>query len=235
MNRPLYHLIALIIATIVVVMGLCSRSPAAEVIANRVAETTATTGTGTLSLAGAKSGYQTFVAGCGSGNTCTYLITDGTDWEIGTGTVTDASPDTLSRDSVEDSSNNGEKVNWGAGSKDVHNVLTAATISSFSGPWGSATEKTIASGAVSIAAPGYYTVDTEGDTASDDLTTITGLTAGDEVLLTPAHTDRTIVVTSGAGLLMPADFIMNNTADRIRLQCIGSNVCVELSRASGGD
>ncbi len=87
--------------------------------APRVQETTATTGTGTYSLAGAATGAQSFVAGIGDGNTCAYVATDGTDWEEGIGTVTDASPDTLSRDVVLNSSNSGSAVDWGSGNKDV--------------------------------------------------------------------------------------------------------------------
>ena len=92
-------------------------------IANRVKESTATTGTGTVDLGGAEVGFQTFVVGIGTGNTCHYLITDGVDWEVGIGTVTDAAPDTLSRDTVIDSSNGGAKVSWGAGTKTVINTL----------------------------------------------------------------------------------------------------------------
>ena len=60
----------------------------ALVLANRVQETSTTTGTGTLTLAGAVLGYQTFAAGIGSGNTCYYAITSSTGaWEVGIGTV----------------------------------------------------------------------------------------------------------------------------------------------------
>lgn len=60
----------------------------ALVLANRVQETSTTTGTGTLTLDGAVLGYQTFAAGIGSGNTCYYAITSGTGaWEVGIGTV----------------------------------------------------------------------------------------------------------------------------------------------------
>ncbi len=58
------------------------------VLADRVQETSATTGTGTLTLAGAVLGYQTFAAGIGSGNTCYYTITNAAgSWEVGIGTV----------------------------------------------------------------------------------------------------------------------------------------------------
>lgn len=85
--------------------------------ADRVRETTTTTGTGTYSLAGATGGYQTFVAGAGDSSTVTYCCTDGTDWEVGEGVVTDATPDTLTRATILESSNADAAVNWGAGEK----------------------------------------------------------------------------------------------------------------------
>lgn len=94
---------------------------AGPLVADRVKETSTTTGTGTLTLAGAASGFQGFVAGIGDGNTCFYAIQEqsGTDWEVGVGTVTDAASDTLSRDTIIASSNAGAAVNFGAGTKDV--------------------------------------------------------------------------------------------------------------------
>lgn len=97
------------------------------VFADRVKETTTTTGTGTLNLAGAVSGYQTFVSGVGSGASVYYCITDASgNWEVGQGTVTDATPDTLSRATIWSSSNSGSAVSFGAGSKDVFLVAPAA-------------------------------------------------------------------------------------------------------------
>lgn len=87
--------------------------------ADRVKETTTTTGLGTYSLAGAAAGFRTFVAGVGTANQCHYVVENGTDWEVGIGTVTDAAPDTLSRDVILASSNAGAAVNWGAGTKNV--------------------------------------------------------------------------------------------------------------------
>jgi uncharacterized protein with putative carbohydrate binding module len=91
----------------------------AFVDAERVKETSTTTGTGTLSLAGAVAGFRSFVAGVGGGNSCHYVIEDGTDWETGIGTVTDAAPDTLSRDTILASSNGGSAVSFAAGTKNV--------------------------------------------------------------------------------------------------------------------
>jgi hypothetical protein len=90
-------------------------------VADRVKETTTTTGTGTIDLGGAVAGFQTFVAGIGNGNETYYVITDSNtgDFEVGVGTVMDAATDTLSRDTVISSSNAGALVNFGAGTKDV--------------------------------------------------------------------------------------------------------------------
>jgi hypothetical protein len=93
----------------------------ALVVADRVKETSTTTGTGTFSLGGAADGFQTFVAGVGNTNTTYYAIVDSAtgDWEVGIGTVTDGSPDTLSRDTVLESSNSDSKVSFGSGNKSV--------------------------------------------------------------------------------------------------------------------
>ena len=89
-------------------------------VVDRVKETTTTTGTGTVNLAGAASGFRTFVAGVGDGNTTYYAITDanGTAWEVGLGTVTDASPDTLARTTLLASST-GSKISLSSGTHTV--------------------------------------------------------------------------------------------------------------------
>ena len=79
------------------------------ILANRVQETTTTAGTGTITLAGAVAGYQSFAA-VGNGNTTYYTIVDGNDWEVGIGTYTSAGT-TLSRDTVLSSSAAGTKIN----------------------------------------------------------------------------------------------------------------------------
>ena len=86
------------------------------VIADRVRETSTTTGTGTLTLDGAVSGYRTFSSGIGNSNTCYYTITLGSAWEVGIGTV---SAGQLARTTVLDSSNANAAVDFGAGTKDV--------------------------------------------------------------------------------------------------------------------
>lgn len=89
----------------------------ALVVKDRVQETTTTTGTGTYTLAGAVQGFQSFSV-VGDANTTYYAITDGTNWEVGLGTYT-SSGTTLSRDTILESSNSGNAVNWGAGTKNI--------------------------------------------------------------------------------------------------------------------
>lgn len=85
----------------------------ALVLRDRVQETTNTTGTGTLTLAGAVSTFQSFSV-IGNGNTTYYTITSGTDWEVGIGTYT-LTGTTLSRDTVLSSSAAGAKITVAAG------------------------------------------------------------------------------------------------------------------------
>ena len=99
----------------------------ALVINDRVKETSTTTGTGTLNLAGAETGYESFVSGVGTGNTTYYAIelNSANEWEVGIGTVTSGSPDTLSRDTIISSSNSDAAVNFSAGTKNVFCTLPA--------------------------------------------------------------------------------------------------------------
>jgi hypothetical protein len=89
----------------------------ALVVKDRVQETSTTTGTGTFTLAGAVSGFQSFSA-IGDGNTTYYAIVGGTEWEVGLGTYT-SSGTTLARDTILESSNSGTAVNFSAGTKNV--------------------------------------------------------------------------------------------------------------------
>jgi hypothetical protein len=88
----------------------------ALVFKDRVKETTATTGTGTVTLAGASAGFQSFSV-IGDANTTYYTLVSGSDWEVGIGTYT-SSGTTLSRDTVLESSNAGSKITL-AGTSDV--------------------------------------------------------------------------------------------------------------------
>ena len=88
----------------------------ALVVKDRVRETSTTTGTGTLTLIGAVTGFQTFSSAIGNTNTTYYTIINGAEWEVGIGTV---AAGTLARTTVLASSNAGSAVTFSAGTKDV--------------------------------------------------------------------------------------------------------------------
>ena len=87
----------------------------ALIVKDRVQETSTTTGTGTFTLAGAVSGFQTFSSAIGNGNTTYYAIVGGTEWEVGLGTV---AAGTLARTTLIASST-GSAVSFSAGTKNV--------------------------------------------------------------------------------------------------------------------
>jgi|TARA_E500000318_G_C3454903_1_gene170272 hypothetical protein len=133
----------------------------AFVLNDRVKETTTSTGTGTINLAGAADTFETFVAGIGTTNTCFYCISHQTanEFEVGIGTVTDASPDTLSRDTIISSSNSDSAVSLSSGTKDVFCTYPASKAPS-----------------ASMTATTYVT--THNSTLSDDQTIDSGVLAG---------------------------------------------------------
>jgi len=91
----------------------------AFVVADRVKETSTTTGTGDFTLAGAEDGFQAFSVAIGTNNSTFYCISlqGGAEFEVGVGTLTASS--TFQRDSVITSSNSNNLVNFSAGTKDV--------------------------------------------------------------------------------------------------------------------
>lgn len=102
----------------------------ALVIADRIRETTASTGTGALALSGAATGFRAFSSVCSTADTCYYALqavdSSGTptgDWEVGIGTYSSAN--TLTRTTVLASSNGNAVVNLAAGTKQVWLDLAA--------------------------------------------------------------------------------------------------------------
>lgn len=91
------------------------------IVADRVKETCAAPGTGTVSLLGASTGFQSFSSAIGDGNTCYYTISDqgGANWEVGIGTYA-SSGNTLARTTVLSSSAGGTtKADFSTGTQDV--------------------------------------------------------------------------------------------------------------------
>ena len=97
----------------------------ALVVNDRVKETTTTTGTGTVTLGGAVSGFDTFAAGIGNSNTTYYCIQLAAEFEVGLGTLAGDSS-TLARTTVISSSNSDSAVNFSAGAKNVFCTLPAS-------------------------------------------------------------------------------------------------------------
>mgnify|MGYP003345883095 CR=1 FL=1 len=124
----------------------------AFVIADRVRETSTTTGTGNFTLGGAVDRFRTFASVLSTGDTTYYTIADqsGVGWEVGIGTFT--SPSTLARTTILSSSNAGSAVNFGAGSKDVFITLPASrTVTSFSAGTTGFTPSSDSYGAITLA------------------------------------------------------------------------------------
>lgn len=96
----------------------------AFVVSDRVRETSSSTGTGNFVPSGAFTGYTTFAAAIGEGNTTYYTITNDSagQWEVGAGTYVGGE---LVRDVVFTSSNSNTIVNFTAGSKEIFCTLPA--------------------------------------------------------------------------------------------------------------
>ena len=173
----------------------------ALVLADRIKETTTSTGTGTITLAGASSGFQSFSV-VGNGNTTYYAIVGQgvNEWEVGIGTYT-SSGTTLSRDTVLSSSAGGTtKVTFSAGTKDVFVTYPSSK--------------------------SLYYQDTGGvvinESNSSDALRITNTGTGNALVVEDAaNPDSTPVVVDADGRLVIGTTTSQNSS--YRLQSIGTN------------
>ena len=90
----------------------------ALIVADRVQETTNSTGTGAYTLGGAVAGFQAFSAEVSNADTVYYSVTDNDNFEVGLGTYA-SSGGTITRTAVFTSSNSNNAVNWGIGTKNI--------------------------------------------------------------------------------------------------------------------
>ena len=99
----------------------------ALVLNDRVKETSTTTGTGAVTLAGAVTGFEAFSAGIGNSNTTYYGIFNGgtAEFEVGLGTLNGNST-TLARTTIISSSNSDNAVDFSSGTKDIFCTLPAS-------------------------------------------------------------------------------------------------------------
>lgn len=113
------------------------------------------------------------------------------------------------------------------------NLATEGYVDALAGPsWGSGTELTIATGAITVT-DRWHQVDTEGDAGSDDLATISGGTTGQPLVLTAINDARTVVVKHGTGNIYldgGADFSLDHSRDSLTLLYNGS-AWIEISKA----
>jgi hypothetical protein len=145
----------------------------ALVVNDRVLETSITQGTGSITLNGPPSSYQSFNAGIGSGNTTYYAIfnTAADEWETGLGTLT--SPTTLARTTVYQSSNSDNLVNFSVGTKNVFCTLPSQR-SVYEDASGNIDGYPITNGTIDGAAIGSSTPDTGAFTTLSASSTVSG-------------------------------------------------------------
>ena len=198
----------------------------ALVVKDRVKETSTTSGTGTLTLAGAASGFQAFSV-IGNGNTTYYAVIDGTNWEVGLGTYT-LSGTTLARTTVLASTNSNNAVNFSSDSKDVF-VVYPASKSIYGDAEGNVTIKATETGDDKPAVLLLQTGET--DIAADDALGKVQFQAPDEA----AGTDA-ILVAAEIAAVSEGDFSSSSNATKLSFKTGASEAATEkMSLSSGGN
>ena len=198
----------------------------ALVVKDRVKETSTTSGTGTLTLAGAASGFQAFSA-VGDGNTTYYAVIDGTNWEVGLGTYT-SSGTTLARTTVLASTNSNNAVNFSSDSKDVF-VVYPASKAVYGDAEGNVTIKATETGDDKPAVLLLQTGET--DIAADDALGKVQFQAPDEA----AGTDA-ILVAAEIAAVSEGDFSASSNATKLSFKTGASEAATEkMSLSSGGN
>ena len=190
----------------------------ALVVADRVKETTTTTGTGAITLAGAETNFVTFSSVLSNADTTYYAIVDNTNsaFEVGLGTYA-SSGNTITRTTIISSSNSNNAVDLQAGSKDVFVTLPSNKFPLLDASGnvdinGGTIDGTTIGG--SSAAAGTFTTAnaTTVDTTNIEVTNIKakdGTSAG-------SIADSTGVVTVASAVLTTAD-INGGTADNVTI------------------
>jgi hypothetical protein len=172
----------------------------AVVVADRVKVRSYTNGTGTLTLGPVLPGFQSFEA-VGNSNETYYAVTsNANEWEIGRGTYTKVGPvETLSRDTIIDSSNSGSLVNFTGGGKTVFCTLPSSVAQSF------------IVGAVADSFK-YIAVATQSNVVADSSTDTLTLAAGNNIGITTDALTDTITFATNDTLNVADAVVFNNTS-----------------------
>jgi hypothetical protein len=199
-------------------------------LVNRAKMSTATTGTGTITLGSAESGYQSFAdAGVVDGDVVRYVIEDGNNWEIGTGTYT-ASGTTLTR-TVSESSNADAALNL-TGSAVVYVSAAAADVVTPTGTF-TLTNKRVnprvvaASATTGTITPNGDTTDVykaEGLTGAITIAQPSGTPVDGQKLLIRLEdngTARAITWTTSAGAFRPVGITLPTTTVATKITYVG--------------
>lgn len=128
------------------------------IVADRVQETTTTTGTGTLTLNGPVTGYQSFASAFGNGCKTYYAIVHQSlnEWEVRDGNFT-YSDSTLTRGTCYASSNSNAAVSFSAGTKNVFCIQAASGPSSTTGLTVGDADGYVYQGTTPLLLPSYFT------------------------------------------------------------------------------
>lgn len=193
------------------------------IVKDRVMEISSTTGTGTITLGGAVTGYQAFSV-IGNGNTTYYAIDNGTEWEVGIGTYT-ASGTTLSRDTVLESSNSGSLVNFSAGVKTVF-VTYPAEKSVDTDTAQNLTNKSIDSSPIGGTTPStgrFTSVTTPSVTATTNDLTLSALSTGNVVVNQGVNGATGLVLSNSALSTASARLFFQNSNGTTSISNVAGN------------
>lgn len=163
----------------------------AHITADRVRETSTTTGTGVITVAGAVVGFRTFASVLATNDTCYYAIASYSlsEWEVGIGTY--SALNTITRTTVIASSNAGAAVNFSAGVKDVFLTSPASRFlqADTAGSYGNFT-----AGTITASLSGNATTVTNGVYTSRTISTTSPISGGGDL-----SANRTLSLASGYG------------------------------------